>query len=221
MTAPTLAPRERERNPARSRELILEAAERLFAARGFDSTSLSDVGREAGLSRATPGYFFGSKADLYRAVLEHCFEEVRQAARDGRARAIASGQSAEVILAGAVSDYFDFIASRPNFVRLMQWEALSERPSFDGMPLGLAAGQELMAALSQELGLEALEQAEISQMLFSLIALAWFPQIHGATLGRVAGLDPRAPDFSVEWKRHVTELLLGWLAARRSGTSSR
>ena len=64
---------EKERNPARSREAILDAGEALFAESGYEGTSLSDVGTLAGVSRGTPGYFFGSKAELYRAVLERCF----------------------------------------------------------------------------------------------------------------------------------------------------
>src|SRR5881409_678649 len=82
--------RERERNPDRSREHILDAAEQLFAEKGYEETSLADVGRLAGVSRATPGYFFGSKAELHRAVLERCFADVRRAVREGRARALAS-----------------------------------------------------------------------------------------------------------------------------------
>src|SRR5918998_1258371 len=109
---------DRERNPVRTRAAILDAAEKLFADKGFDATSLSDVGSAAGVSRGTPGYFFGSKAELYQAVLDRSFAEVREAVRAGRARALASGQSPEAILAGAVSDYFDFLAERPNFIRL-------------------------------------------------------------------------------------------------------
>lgn len=207
--------KERERNATRSRELILDAAERLFAEHGYAGTRLSDVGRAAGLSRATPGYFFGSKADLLRAVLERCFEEVRRAVREGRDRALASGQAPEVVLAGAVSDYFDFVAARPAFVRLIQREALGGGATLDGLPLGLATGQEMIAALTQELGLEEADPSDVTHLLFSLIALSWFPHIQGATLGRVIGLDSTAPDFLAERKRHVTELFSGWLAARR------
>ncbi|MBM4189040.1 MAG: TetR/AcrR family transcriptional regulator [Gemmatimonadetes bacterium] len=206
--------RDRERNPARSREDILDAAERLFAERGYEATSLSDVGREAGLSRAAPGYFFGSKAELLRAVLERCFEEVRAAVRVGRDRAMASGQGADVILAGVVTDYFDFVAARPNFVKLVQREALSDRRTLTGMPVGLATGREMNAALGIELGLGPDDETELTQLLFSLIALVWFPHIHGDTLGRVVGLDPQAPDYLDARKRHVTELLRGWLRAR-------
>ena len=104
---------EKERNAARSRAAILDAAERLFAERGYDATSLTEVGAAAGVSRGTPGYFFGSKAELYRAVLDRAFAEVREAVRAGRARALASSQGTETILAGAVSDYFEFLAARP------------------------------------------------------------------------------------------------------------
>ncbi len=221
MTKPPTGPRDKERNASRSRELILDAAERLFANQGYPATSLSDVGKDAGLSRATPGYFFGSKAELHHAVLERCFEAVRQAVRMGRDRALASGETPEVILAGAVSDYFDFVAARPNFVRLVQREALGGGRTLDGLPLSLATGQEMISALTQELGLEDEEPAEVTHMLFSLIALTWFPHIQGETLGRVIGLDPSAPGFFDRRKRHVTELLSGWLAARRSAANAR
>ena len=138
--------RERVRDADRSRELILDAAEHLFAEKGYEETSLSDVGTRAGVSRATPGYFFGSKAELHRAVLERCFADVRRAVREGKARALASGETPDVILAGAVADYTDFVAARPNFVRLIEREALSDRTVLEGMPLRLAVWQEALAA---------------------------------------------------------------------------
>lgn len=211
--------RDKERNAARSREQILDAAERLFADQGYQATSLSEVGRAAGLSRATPSYFFGSKAELLRAVLERCFEDVRRAVREGRDRALASGQSPEVILAGAISDYFDFVAARPHFVRLIQREALGSGENLEGLPLGLATGQEMISALTLELGLDDEDPAEVAQMLFSLIALTWFPHLQGGTLGRVMGFDASSADFLAHRKRHVTELFTGWLAARHSLTS--
>ena len=61
---------DRTRDADRSRGAILDAAERLFAEQGFDATSLTQVGGAAGVSRGTPGYFFRSKAELYRAVLD-------------------------------------------------------------------------------------------------------------------------------------------------------
>jgi len=72
---------DKERNPLRTREAILDAAEEVFAEQGYDSTSLQVIGTRAGVSRGTPGYFFGSKPDLYQAVLERCFGRARAAMR--------------------------------------------------------------------------------------------------------------------------------------------
>jgi TetR/AcrR family transcriptional regulator len=211
---------ERIRDADRTREQILDAAERLFAERGYEETSLADVGRVAGVSRATPGYFFGSKAELHRAVIERCFADVRQAVREGKARALASGQTPEVILAGAVADYADFVAARPNFVRLIEREALSDRTVLEGMPLRLAVWQEALAAFRQELGLDISDTAEAAHLLLSLVALTWFPIVHGGTFLKAVGLDPAAPDFADQRKRHLTTLLLGALRERAANTST-
>lgn len=203
-----LSERGGERNAARSREAILDAAEHLFAERGYEATSLGDVGRIAGVSRATPGYFFGSKADLYRAVLERCFAEVRSAVRSGRERARARQHAPEAVLAGAVSEYHDFLAARPNFVRLIEREALGSGPGLDELPPRLAAGQEALAAIIDELGLDAGGDREAAHFLVSLVALCWFPLVHARTLLRSVGLDPADPAFAEERKRHLTTLIL-------------
>jgi TetR/AcrR family transcriptional regulator len=212
--------RERVRDAERTRELILDAAEHLFAEKGYEETSLSDVGKQAGVSRATPGYFFGSKADLHRAVLERCFADVRRAVREGKERALASGHTPDVVLAGAVSDYSDFVAARPNFVRLIEREALSDRTVLTGMPLRLAVWQEALAAFRQELGLDISDSAEAAHLLLSLVALTWFPIVHGQTFLKAVGLDPTAPGFADQRKRHITTLLLGALRERSANTST-
>ena len=204
-------PTEKERNAARSRAAILDAAERLFAVRGYDGTSLTDVGAAAGVSRGTPGYFFGSKHDLYRAVLDRAFGEVREAVRSGRARALASQQSPETILAGAVSEYFDFLAARPNFVRLIEREALSGAGLLEGAG-ALSAGQEALAAISAELGLDDGASGDASQLLLSIISLCWFPLIHARTVAPAVGVSfDRGADFERR-KQHVVNLVLHGLA---------
>jgi DNA-binding transcriptional regulator YbjK len=50
---------------ARSRDLILDAAERLFAAQGFARTTIKQIGREAGVNSALLYYYFADKHQLY------------------------------------------------------------------------------------------------------------------------------------------------------------
>ena len=52
-----------------SRERLLQAAMRLFAAQGFTATSTREIALAAGANVAAIAYYFGDKAGLYRATL--------------------------------------------------------------------------------------------------------------------------------------------------------
>ena len=49
-------------------ERLLDVAERLFADRGFDGTSIRDLATAAGCNIASVNYYFGSKERLYEEV---------------------------------------------------------------------------------------------------------------------------------------------------------
>ena len=55
----------RQANEAR----ILGAGERVFARAGFNGATVAAIADEAGLPKANLHYYFGSKAELYQAVL--------------------------------------------------------------------------------------------------------------------------------------------------------
>ncbi|MEP6590776.1 MAG: TetR family transcriptional regulator [Gemmatimonadota bacterium] len=211
----------RPRDAERTRSRVLDAAEALFAERGFAATSLAEVGARAGVSRGTPGYFFRTKAELYRAVMERSFAEALDAVRTGRVRALRSGRSAADVLEGAVSDYVDFVAAHPQFVRLIQREALGTGHGLGTLPLGQAVGVEAVAALAQELGFPSRAREAAMHLLLSLVALTWFPQLHAETLVRGIGLDPGDTRFLHTRKRHITALLRGALPAHRASPSRR
>src|SRR6478736_1566776 len=63
----------------KSREHILGAAERLFAARGFHGTSMRDVADAADVPVAGVVYHFGRKEALYAAVLTDIAQELEKA----------------------------------------------------------------------------------------------------------------------------------------------
>jgi AcrR family transcriptional regulator len=48
---------------------LLEAAQSLFGQRGFESTTVRDIGERAGVDGALIARYFGSKADLYIATV--------------------------------------------------------------------------------------------------------------------------------------------------------
>jgi TetR/AcrR family transcriptional regulator len=63
----------------RNRELILRAASEEFADKGFAASKTSDIAAKAGLPKPNVYYYFKSKDNLYREVLESIIEPLLQA----------------------------------------------------------------------------------------------------------------------------------------------
>src|SRR4051794_16430291 len=64
----------RVRDPGHTRARIIDAAERLFAERGFAATSMRDISSASGISHPLIHHHFGSKEDLYAAVKRRMVE---------------------------------------------------------------------------------------------------------------------------------------------------
>lgn len=76
----------KERRLERTRTLLLDAAEEIFARKGFEGAALEDIAESAGYTRGAIYSHFGSKAEMFLAVIER----QRQQFLDGFADVIAT-----------------------------------------------------------------------------------------------------------------------------------
>jgi TetR/AcrR family transcriptional regulator len=97
------------------REGILQAAEDVFAERGYDRARLDDVAHRVGIRRASLLYHFKDKAALYGAVLDSIFEDLVEPYR----RVLDGDGPAGLRLEQTVDAWLDVTARRPNIVRIM------------------------------------------------------------------------------------------------------
>lgn len=74
------------------RNEILDVAERLFCAKGFDNTSTNDILEEIGIARGTLYYHFKSKEDILDAMIERLTNQMLE-----RAAVIALDESIPVL----------------------------------------------------------------------------------------------------------------------------
>lgn len=65
------------------RSRILDEAERLFRARGYNAVTMRDIAREVGIRQASLYYHFPSKEQLFVAVTERMFERHRTGLQQG------------------------------------------------------------------------------------------------------------------------------------------
>src|SRR5580698_5403705 len=81
MAAPAKKPATALRNPERSRERILFAALKEFAAKGFAGARVDAIARRANINKRMLYHYFGDKEELFKAVLRRKISE-RQAWAD-------------------------------------------------------------------------------------------------------------------------------------------
>lgn len=56
---------------------ILEVAEKLFAEKGFDGTSIRDIAKEAKINIAMVSYYFGSKEQLLESIILNRISDIK------------------------------------------------------------------------------------------------------------------------------------------------
>src|ERR1700677_679194 len=78
MAASPKKPAAAPRNPERSRERILSAALKEFAAKGFAGARVDAIARRANINKRMLYHYFGDKEELFKAVLRRKISE-RQA----------------------------------------------------------------------------------------------------------------------------------------------
>ena len=109
-----------------TREVILDTAEQLFAARGVDGVALRDLAREMGLTAPSLYNHFPSKQALYDAVLERGLQPIFKIL----AEAWHSGALDPEHMQANTEQLMDHLAAHPHLARLLQRALLEDNSNF-------------------------------------------------------------------------------------------
>jgi AcrR family transcriptional regulator len=106
------------------RAQLLGAARDVFAAQGYHAAAMDDIADRAGVSKPVLYQHFPSKLELYRALLTTYADELI-----GRLRSVlGSTNDNEQRTRGAVSAYFEFVATEGQSFRLVFESDLRSEP---------------------------------------------------------------------------------------------
>jgi AcrR family transcriptional regulator len=119
-------------------EKILDAAERLFATRGFSATTIKMIATESKQNSALIYYYYDSKATLYRHVLERV---VGRISSEASSRISAESRPEDVITA-VVQSQVAVLAANPHLPvllarELIDWKAAHAEPAIRSLSEGL------------------------------------------------------------------------------------
>jgi AcrR family transcriptional regulator len=107
-----IAERRREEKEQR-RESVIDAAEQVFAQKGFEDSTINDVARQARLSRALVYFYFKDKDDVQTAITLRALSALRRSCE----RAAAKHKLGIEKLVAVSRAYYDFSRSEPFYFK--------------------------------------------------------------------------------------------------------
>ena len=207
--------RRKVEDPATARR-ILAAAEQHFAARGLAGARTEEIAAAAHANKAMLYYYYGNKRSLHRAVLENLFRQLRVKVLGPPAKNV----SAREQFYRYVTGYFDFLATHPNYPRLVQREAIEASAKFDWMvrehfrPLH----RHLAGAVRKAIEAGEFRQVDPDQIAFITLGMVTSYFAAAPILSRVMGRDLLSAEAVEERKHAVLDFLGHGLMHERSGS---
>ncbi|MCT2583817.1 TetR/AcrR family transcriptional regulator [Actinophytocola gossypii] len=195
-------PPERQRDPERTRGLILDAAVAEFAAHGYAGARTSTIAARAGVNQQLIWYYFDSKEGLYQAISERWRQRDRELVPP------------DTPLPEQIRRYALEALNNPDGVRLMAWGGL-EYTGPDDDPDHAPRGERLRHFVDQ---VRAHQQAgrlaaelDPACLAIMLVAAAMATTSLPHVIEGVCGVDPRGAEFVQHYADQLSVLarLLG------------
>ena len=202
----------RPRNADRSQKDILDAALAEFADYGLGGARMDRIAERAGVNKRLIYYYFGSKEDLFLAVLERAYEVIR-----GEERKLSMSEVDPIeAIRRLIAFTWNYYLAHPEFLTLLNSENL-HRARHLKRSAGIASMNSPLVQMLAEV-LERGHKAGIFragvdpvQLYISIAGLAYFYLGNCHTLSAVFARDLLATKAKVERLSHMTDLVLGYL----------
>ncbi len=106
----------------KTKKMILQVAEELFAEKGFDGTSITMIAKTAGVNRALIYYHFKDKNDLIISLFRNIIEELNEYIN--RSFGANAPQHHEVDITIQIKEKINFLAQRRKILSVLLMESL-------------------------------------------------------------------------------------------------
>lgn len=203
-----------ERDAVATRARILAVATRQFARRGFEGATTDDIADKAEVNKRMIYHYFGSKEQLYLAVLEEAYGKAREA--EEKLRLDADDPVSALM---RLAEYtFDSFARDRTFISLLNTENRNEAKVLKKSLKIKDMNSTVLNAVDR-----ILRQGEASgafrsrldafQVWVSMVSLSYFYFSNIHTLSIVAGRRLSEADALAERRRHMIDFLLAGVRA--------
>jgi len=176
-----------------------------------------EIAAAAHANKAMLYYYFGNKRRLHRAVLENLFRQLRSGVLAAPARA----DSPRSRLLGYLDAYFDFLATHPNYPRIVQREAMQAGENFHWIVRKYLRPfhRRIVHTIQQGIAAGDIRRVDPNHAAFTIIGATTSYFAAAPILSQVAGHNLLAPHALQARKRALLDFVENGLL--RKGTRSR
>ncbi|MGO8735470.1 MAG: TetR/AcrR family transcriptional regulator [Terriglobia bacterium] len=195
----------RHHNSAETREVILEAAERIFGDEGLEGARTEAIAAAAGVNKALLYYYFQSKDGLYRAVLEGYLADFNRQALE----VLSSEGSARSLLLRYINLHFDFIGAHRHHGPLFQRMLMADEKTWVRVARehGLPRLKALLKVIERGMRTGELRRMDSTHAAISLVSLIVFYFSSAPVLRAVSGIDAYAKANLARRKEEVLKFV--------------
>jgi AcrR family transcriptional regulator len=213
---------ERRRDADRTRAEILEVAQREFARHGYAGARVDDM---AALMRTTKRmiyYYFGGKEQLYVAVLEKAYSEVRRLESTIDVQHLAPVEAIRTL----AELTFDHHEARPDFIKLVSIENIHQAEHLRKSDVLVNLGAPAVELISQILdagraGGEFVADADAIDVHMMISSFCFFRIANQHTFGALFGRDMTAPEHRARHREMIGEMVVAYLTGAGRRASAR
>jgi AcrR family transcriptional regulator len=209
-TASTPEPRSRDAD--RSQQTILLAARDEFALYGLAGARVDRIAERADINKRLIYYYFKSKDDLFLAVLENTYADIRAAEQKLHLDEMDPVEAIREL----VSFTWHYYLEHPEFISLLNSEnqhnaahlKKSSRIQEMNSPLVQMLDTVLERGRRQDLFRAGVDPI---QLYISIASICYFYLSNNQTLSTIFGRDLRAPKAMAQRLSHMTDMVLGYV----------
>ena len=209
---PAPAAEERLRDADRSQATILAAARGEFAEFGLGGARMDRIAERAGLNKRLIYYYFDDKEQLFRAVLEQAYHDIREEERKLNLLDLKPADAVRKLVEFTWNYYLD----HPEFLTLLNSANLHRGRHL----VGSEKARQMNSPLVEMLG-EILERGRRDgslrggidpvQLYVSIAGLAYFYLGNNHTLSAIFGRDLMSAKARHERLSHMCDVILGYV----------
>lgn len=206
------APDLRSRRSEQSQQQILAAAEEEFADKGLAGARVDEIAEASGVNKQMIYYYYGSKEDLYLAVLERAYAAMRKSESELNLTDLDPLDAIRKL----VEFKFDYYARNPVMIRLLAGENMQHakflKKSLRLREMHISLTDMLQSVLSAGEKKKLIRSGvDPVQLYFSIAALSYFYFANAPTLSTVFGRNLAKPEELKARIAHAVDLILTYI----------